>query len=175
MEKVKHMKNTLNALAAATLAAGMLIASSPAIAADPKPGKSSDRAMKESVERGRYLVAITGCNDCHTPNFSATGKKTAEKDLLTGTGVGHRGSWGTTYAPNLRLYFQTLDEDQWVQVAKEIERKPPMPYFSLNAMSGPDVRAIYRYINSLGAAGAPAPKFLFSSATPPQPYIQYPD
>lgn len=166
------MKTTLIVLVAATVG---LHASNPAVAADPKPGKGPDRAMKESIERGRYLVAITGCNDCHTPNFSATGKKAPEKDLLTGSKVGHRGSWGTTYAPNLRLYFRTLEEDQWVQVAKEIERKPPMPYFSLNAMSQPDVRAVYRYINSLGPAGAPAPKFISQSATPAQPYIQYPD
>lgn len=160
-----------------TLAVAALALSSPTIAraAEPARDKSATRAMKESIDRGRYLVAITGCNDCHTPNFAATGRKTPERDLLTGTKVGHRGSWGTTYAPNLRLFFQTLEEDQWVQVAKEIERRPPMPYFSLNAMSEPDVRAIYRYITSLGAAGTPAPKFLFSSATPSQPYIQYPD
>ena len=28
------------------------------------------KADKESIERGRYLVKIAGCNDCHTnPNF----------------------------------------------------------------------------------------------------------
>jgi mono/diheme cytochrome c family protein len=166
------MKNAWITLAATTLVLG---STNIANAADPAPDRSAARAMKESIDRGRYLVAITGCNDCHTPNFAATGKRTPEKDLLTGTKVGHRGSWGTTYAPNLRLFFQTLEEDQWVQVAKEIERRPPMPYFSLNAMAEPDVRAIYRYITSLGAAGAPAPKFLFSSAMPSQPYIQYPD
>jgi mono/diheme cytochrome c family protein len=167
-----QMRNALIALAATTL---VLFGPDLANAADLVPGKSASRAMKESIERGQYLVAITGCNDCHTPNFSATGKKTAEKDLLTGTKVGHRGPWGTTYAPNLRLFFQTLEEDQWVQIAKEIVRKPPMPFFSLNAMSEPDVRAIYRYVNSLGAAGTPAPKFQLYSTTPSQPFIQYPD
>lgn len=166
------MRNALVTLAAAML---VLLGTNVASAAGPKSSNNTDRAMKESIERGRYLVAITGCNDCHTPNFLGTGKKTLEKDVLTGTNVGHRGSWGTTYAPNLRLYFQTLDESQWVHVAKEIQRKPPMPYYSLNAMSEPDVRAIYRYVNSLGAEGVAAPKFVLSSVTPPQPYIQYPD
>lgn len=32
-----------------------------------KPDKSFD--MKQ-VDRGRYLVMITGCNDCHTPGCS---------------------------------------------------------------------------------------------------------
>ena len=56
-----------------------------------------------SVARGRYLIAIAGCNDCHTPNYPQSGGKTPEKDWLTGDALGWRGPWGTTYAPNLRL------------------------------------------------------------------------
>ena len=145
------------------------------LAADAAAKAAAKPANNKQVERGQYLVMITGCNDCHTPNFLVNGGKTAESDRLVGGKLGWRGPWGTTYPVNLRLLFQEMSEEQWVQIAKEIQRRPPMPYFSLNAMSGPDVRAIYRYINSLGAAGAPAPKFLFSSATPPQPFIQYPD
>ena len=55
------------------------------------------------VARGRYLITIAGCNDCHTPNYPQSGGKTPEKEWLTGDALGWRGPWGTTYAPNLRL------------------------------------------------------------------------
>ena len=68
-------------------------------------------------DRGRYLVKITGCNDCHTPGYAQTGGKIPEKDWLTGSSLGWRGPWGTTYAPNLRLFRQHLSEDEWVTIA----------------------------------------------------------
>jgi len=145
-----------------------------AIAADAPPKSKSDTPVKEDLERGRYLVAITGCNDCHTPGFLVNGGKTPQKDWLTGGVVGWRGPWGTAYPANLRLYFQEITEAQWVQVAKEIQRRPPMPYFSLNSMSEADVRAMYRFIRSLGPAGKPAPKFVPPDKVPPQPYVQFP-
>ena len=67
-----------------------------------------------------------------------------------------------------------MSEDEWVQVAKEIQRRPPMPYFSLNAMTVADVRAIYKYIRYLGPAGTSAPKFVPADKVPPQPYVQFP-
>jgi mono/diheme cytochrome c family protein len=127
-----------------------------------------------TIERGEYLVMITGCHDCHTPNFLVNGGKTPEKDYLIGGTLGWHGPWGTTYPANLRRYFQDLTEDQWVEVAKEVQRRPPMPYFSLNAMAEADVRSIYKYIRSLGAAGAPVPAFLPPGKEPPQPYVQFP-
>jgi mono/diheme cytochrome c family protein len=137
-------------------------------------GKSVDKAVaSKQIERGRYLVKISGCNDCHTPRFMLTGGKTPDKDLLTGSAQGFRGPWGTTYPDNLRLYFQELTEEQWIQVAKEIQRRPSMPYFSLNAMSEADVRAIYRYIKHLGPSGEPAPKFVPADGVTPEPYVQY--
>ena len=145
------------------------------IAADapPKPGAKSPN--DEEIARGRYVVAISGCNDCHTPGFLLNGGKTPQKDWLIGGTTGWRGPWGTTYPTNLRLYFQEITEAQWVQVAKEIQRRPPMPYFSLNAMSEADVRSMYKFIRSLGPAGKPAPKFVPPDKIPPQPYVQFPD
>jgi hypothetical protein len=49
-----------------------------------------------------------------------------------------------------------------------------MPYFSLNAMSQADVRAMYAFIRSLGPAGKPAPAFVPPDKVPPQPYVQFP-
>jgi mono/diheme cytochrome c family protein len=126
------------------------------------------------VERGRYLVRITGCNDCHTAGYAMSGGKTPEAEWLGGDPLGWRGPWGTTYAPNLRLYMQALTEEEWIRKAKTLSTRPPMPWFNVNAMSRTDLSAIYRYVRHLGPAGKPAPAYVPPDKTPPQPYVQFP-
>ena len=127
-----------------------------------------------SVARGRYIIAIAGCNDCHTPNYPQSGGKTPEKDWLTGDALGWRGPWGTTYAPNLRLSIPKMKEDEWVKKAKTLTTRPPMPWFNLHRMSENDLRAIYRYVKHLGPAGKPAPDYVPPDKTPSGPYVQFP-
>ena len=79
------------------------------------------------VERGRYLVTITGCNDCHTAGYAQSEGNVPEEQWLTGDRLGFRGPWGTTYPPNLRLYMQDLTEEQWVARARELGRVPRCP------------------------------------------------
>ena len=126
------------------------------------------------VDRGRYLVGIAGCNDCHTPGFALKNGKVPEAQWLTGDALGWRGPWGTTYAPNLRLYMQTLREEEWVKKAQTLATRPPMPWFNLHRMSERDLRALYRYVRYLGPAGKPAPDYVPPERTPPQPYVQFP-
>jgi hypothetical protein len=52
-----------------------------------------------SVERGRYLVKIAGCNDCHTRSYAVQGGQVPEPLWLTGDELGWRGAWGTTSLP----------------------------------------------------------------------------
>ena len=144
------------------------------LAADPPERSIPKGPGGRTIERGEYLVMITGCHDCHTPNFLVNGGKATQAEYLVGGKLGWRGPWGTTYPANLRLVFQTMSEDQWVAMAKEIQRRPPMPFFSLNAMSEGDVRAIYRYIRWLGPAGVPVPAYVPPDKEPPQPYVQFP-
>jgi len=127
-----------------------------------------------SIARGRYLISIAGCNDCHTPNFAPSGGKVPESQWLTGDALGWRGPWGTTYAPNLRLTMPKLSEDQWVKQAKSLTARPPMPWFNVRRMSEADLRAIYRYLRHLGPAGKPAPDYVPPDQTTPQPYVQFP-
>jgi mono/diheme cytochrome c family protein len=129
---------------------------------------------RQSIERGRYLMRITGCNDCHTPGYAASGGKVPEQQWLTGDGLGWRGPWGTTYASNLRLFMQTLNEQQWVNLARSVEYRPPMPWFSLRAMSDQDLRALYRYVRHLGAAGQPAPTYVPPGEVPKGPHVTFP-
>ena len=126
------------------------------------------------VDRGRYLVRIGGCNDCHTPDYPMQGGKVPEAQWLTGDALGWQGPWGTTYATNLRLYFQDLTEDQWVKKAKALNARPPMPWFNVRDMTSGDLRAMHRYIRQLGPAGKPAPAYLPPDKTPPQPYVAFP-
>lgn len=126
------------------------------------------------LKRGRYLVEIGGCNDCHTPGYAPSGGKVPESQWLTGDRLGWHGPWGTSYPRNLRLYFQSLTEGQWLQKAKTLETRPPMPWFDVRAMSTADLKAVYRYIRHLGPAGQPAPADLPPGETPPQPYVEFP-
>src|SRR5438309_826042 len=73
-----------------------------------KPATAAPSSHK-AVERGRYLVQIAGCNDCHTPGYMQTEGKVPEAQWLTGDHFGWRGPWGTTYAVNLRQYMQSLN------------------------------------------------------------------
>jgi mono/diheme cytochrome c family protein len=127
----------------------------------------------DMVQRGRYLVQIAGCNDCHTPGYMETAGAVDEKLWLTGNPVGWNGPWGTTYPPNLRLVAQTLTEDQWVVYART-PRRPPMPWFAVRDMTDQDVRAIYEYLRHAGPAGKPAPAALAPGVAPPEPVFRAP-
>ena len=109
--------------------------------------KADDAA---SIERGRYLMKIAGCNDCHTAGYAHSDGKVAEEQWLLGDQLGWQGPWGTTYAVNLRLYMKTLSEEQWVKKAATTQLRPPMPWFALRDMTEQDLRSIYHYIKHLG-------------------------
>jgi mono/diheme cytochrome c family protein len=98
------------------------------------------------VERGRYLVEITGCNDCHTPfKMTATGPAPDMDRMLSGhpeqlklppapkahgpwawsgaaTNTAFAGPWGVTYAANLTPDKNTglgiWDERMFVQAMR---------------------------------------------------------
>jgi len=101
------------------------------------------------VARGRYLVQIGGCNDCHTEGYVAAGGKLPDTQWLRGSPQAYTGPWGTTYAPNLRARLALLGERDWLAIAR-LPRRPPMPWTSLQAMSDDDLRAVYRFVKSLG-------------------------
>ena len=137
-------------------------------------GKAAGKPSSDATVRGRYLIATSGCNDCHTAGFAMTDGKVPEQDWLTGDALGWQGPWGTTYAPNLRTYFQTIDEESWVRVAKTREFRPPMPGPSLRAMTDADLRAIYRYVRALGPAGGPAPDYAPPGVKVAGPVVLFP-
>jgi mono/diheme cytochrome c family protein len=152
----------------------LLLATVLATAAGAAGAESAKMTDAQAIARGRYITKIAGCNDCHTPGYAGTGGKVPEKDWLVGDALGWRGDWGTTYPPNLRLYMQTMSEADWVKTAKSAQFRPPMPWFALHDMTEGDLRAIYRFVRSLGPAGKPAPAYVPPGQQPQGPYVQFP-
>lgn len=124
-------------------------------------------------EAGRYLAILGGCNDCHTPGWAESGGTLPEEAWLTGDSVGFRGPWGTSYPKNLRLSVQATDEDAWVERLKMGQGLPPMPWMNTARMDEQDLRALYRFIRSLGPAGDQAPMPVGPDMEPRTPYISF--
>jgi len=123
----------------------------------------------KTVERGRYLLRTSGCNDSHTAGYLLSEGKTPEDLWLTGDTFGWRGPWGTTYGSNLRLLADQMTEPQWVTMARTLKRRPPMPWFNLNAMTAEDLGTMYQFLRYLGPAGKPAPAYVPPGQEPPVP------
>ena len=136
-------------------------------AAKTKPSK------KQLVDRGRYLVLIGGCNDCHTPGYMENNGKVQEAQWLTGSPIGWSGPWGTTYAPNLRLLVAKLKGDQWLKLTRTLQARPPMPWYDLRQMTDSDLRAIGAYIRYMGEAGGSVPEYLPPGKEPSPPYMDF--
>jgi len=141
--------------------------------------RAQDTGARQSantqIERGRYIVEIGGCNDCHTAGYAEAGGKAPETARLKGDKLGYRGPWGTTYPTNLRLSLSKLTEDAWLKYAKALMTRPPMPWFNVRAMTDADLRAVYQYVKSMpGGIGTAAPTALPPEKAPPQPIIQWP-
>jgi hypothetical protein len=57
-----------------------------------KPGnEASTAAHQDPVARGRYLVTIMSCNDCHTPGYFYGAPDTLRR--LSGSDLGWVGPW----------------------------------------------------------------------------------
>ena len=100
--------------------------------------------------------------------------KAPEQTWLTGSPLGYRGPWGTTYATNLRPRFQSMTADQWVRFARNVQTRPPMPWFVLHEMSEADLRAMHAFVASLGPAAGTSPNYLPAGQEPAPPYVTFP-
>ncbi len=124
------------------------------------------------VAQGRYLVMMSGCNDCHTHGYMQLQAKVSESDWLTGESVGWYGPWGTTYPINLRLFMQSLSEDAWIQFSRAAKSRPAMPWWALHEMKNQDLRAILLFVKNLGPKGVNAPAYLPPNQKPKPPYFE---
>ncbi|HLP29447.1 MAG TPA: hypothetical protein VK147_12460 [Candidatus Didemnitutus sp.] len=137
--------------------------------------KRSDFPKKEmtKVDRGRYLIEVAGCNDCHTDGFAQTGGQVPESEWLQGSVVGFKGPWGTSYPINLRLLINSLSEKEWISFAKTAKGLPPMPWWSLHNMTNDDLGAVYAYVKYLGPKGVQAHVALPPGEDPVGPFFDF--
>lgn len=144
-------------------------------AGNPIPaGGPSVAASAEDIKAGEYLTIVGSCNDCHTQGWTESKGKVAPADRFAGLDVGFRGVWGTVYGKNLRTVTQRQSEDHWVEVLKTSDGgdgKPPMPWWNTAQMSERDMRAMYRYIKSLGPNTKGVPRSLKPGVAPTGPWV----
>ncbi len=77
------MKNTILSLCTATVLVCTACTKNVAVDEEKKPIAEKDTA--EMIEYGKYLVTITGCNDCHTPKrMGPRGPELVIEQLLSG-------------------------------------------------------------------------------------------
>lgn len=116
------------------------------------------RADDADVGRGRYLVTIAGCNDCHTPGYFLG--KPDEARYLGGSDVGFDvPGLGIFHAPNLTPDKETglggwTDEEIATALQKGVRPDgrvlaPPMPWRAFANLTHSDALAIVAFLKSL--------------------------
>ena len=144
---MKHL--TYFALASAALVAAGFILSTPHMEA---------KAAESQVERGKYLVALGGCMDCHNPGYFL-GKPDMTR-YLGGSEVGFEiPGLGTFYAPNLTPDKETgLGNWSTGDIVKAFqtgirpdgrELAPIMPWRAFANLTPSDAQAIAAFLKSL--------------------------
>ncbi len=137
--------------------------------------QADERERGPDVERGRYVVEIMGCNDCHTPDYMGSGSSLPEEDWLVGGTLGFHGSWGTAYPANLRLILNSMSEHDWLILARTMRQTSPMSWVRLPKVTDQDLRAVYRFVKYLGPKGTPAPARLPAGVIPTTDYLEFPE
>lgn len=117
------------------------------------------------------LVVYGTCNDCHTAGWRDTDGTVPQARWLTGSTIGFRGWWGTSYAANIRLVFQEMSEDRWLAAVRTRAGHPPMVWEDLRQLPEADLRAIYEFVKSLGPAGVAMPSAIEPWREPKPPFI----
>jgi mono/diheme cytochrome c family protein len=132
-------------------------------------GEAEGRTNAERVERGKYLVTIGGCNDCHTPLPMPEVKVPGPWGWAGAvTNTAFSGPWGVSYAFNLTpdehtgigiwtedIFMKTIRTGRHWGVARPI--LPPMPWFNYRQMSDEDLRSVYAYLRTIPAVSNKVP------------------
>jgi hypothetical protein len=102
-------------------------------------------AAATPLDAGRYLVKVTGCNECHTKAWEETNGHVPETQWLTGGTIPH----SPVAAPNLRTIVAGMSKDRFVALFRTPQPPQPMPFQNFRDMPASDVGAIYDFIASL--------------------------
>ena len=141
---------------------------------------ASAASAETPVERGKYLVTITGCNDCHTPG-GMLGQPDAKR-ILCGSDVGFGdpayGVWvGGNLTPDKETGLGRWTRDQIIAAfSKGItpdgrHLSEIMPWPALSHLTSDDAEAIADYLQSLPPVNNAVPGPFKAGDTPNLPYV----
>ena len=138
------------------------------------------RAEESPLERGKYLVTLSGCGDCHTPG-GLTGSPDPKR-LLGGSDVGFgipgSGVWiGPNLTPDKETGLGDWTDDQIVAAITQGVRPDGrklsgiMPWPALSHLTAEDALAIAAYLKSLPPVKNKIPGPYNASQTPAAPFV----
>jgi mono/diheme cytochrome c family protein len=142
-------------VAASTLAAA--VGAGVLVSCNPNGSGAGSTAADQKLARGRYLLRVLACGDCHTPGTLYGVPDTTR--LMAGSELGWRGAWGVSYPPNLTPDLVTglgdWTEAQIVTALREGRRPdgsallPPMPWPDYAALTDDDANALAAALKDL--------------------------
>jgi mono/diheme cytochrome c family protein len=90
-----HEERAMLGLAAALVLALVPSAGRSAETQATKPGAAAPAASRKQIERGRYMMVVGSCNDCHTSGFAARNGDVPERNgswaVVPSVSVAHGG------------------------------------------------------------------------------------
>jgi mono/diheme cytochrome c family protein len=117
----------------------------------------TDSDMTDRLSRGRYLLSISHCLECHTPEG-----RSEVHDFASATGKGGRkflGPWGESESRNITSHpasglGQWSDDEIKRAITRGIGRdgrqlKPPMAYAAYATMTAQDLDAIVAFLRTM--------------------------
>jgi mono/diheme cytochrome c family protein len=149
-------------------------------------------AQQKRVERGKYLVTIAACHDCHSPKADAQmnpdlsrafmGRPATTMPPTQGEGeirasldlTAWSGPWGISYAANLTPDPETgigkrYTEATFIQAMRTGKKPegepllPPMPWNVYGQMTDDDLKAVFAYLQTV----KPIKNFVRTAEPPP--------
>jgi mono/diheme cytochrome c family protein len=116
-----------------------------------------DAELSDKLARGRYLLTIAHCLECHTPEGPS-----AVHDFAGASGKGgrtFRGPWGESVSANITSDAAAglgawSDDEIKRAITQGIARdgrklKPPMAYAAYASMTGQDLDAVVAFVRTL--------------------------
>jgi mono/diheme cytochrome c family protein len=129
-----------------------------ALRTTPVAAQATGKATPQQIARGKYLVTLSGCNDCHTPGYFLGKPEMAR--YLAGSEVGFEiPGLGVFHGPNLTPDAETglgnWTDKQIVDAMKRGVRPdgrvlaPIMPWRALANLTPQDALAIVAFLRSV--------------------------